>query len=61
MSCYLFVIQMTLINNQNDTDLARKAIPELMKLMNDKDQMVASHAAMMVQHFSKKKLLDKSK
>ena len=36
-----------LINYQDDTDLATRAIPELIKLLNDEDQLVVSQAAMM--------------
>jgi hypothetical protein len=37
-----------LINYQNDADLATRAIPELMKLLNNEDQVVVSQAATMV-------------
>src|SRR5690349_17769823 len=37
-----------LINYQDDADLATRAIPELIKLLNDEDQVVVSQAAMMV-------------
>jgi hypothetical protein len=37
-----------LINCQNDADLATRAIPELMKLLNNEDQVVVSQVAMMV-------------
>merc|ERR1719251_54391 len=43
-----------LINYQDDADLATRAIPELIKLLNDEDQVVVSQAAMMVQQLSKK-------
>ncbi|CAH1404917.1 unnamed protein product [Nezara viridula] len=43
-----------LINYQDDADLATRAIPELVKLMNDEDQVVVSQAAMMVHQLSKK-------
>ncbi|KZS00824.1 putative Transcription coactivator armadillo, partial [Daphnia magna] len=43
-----------LINYQDDADLATRAIPELIKLLNDEDQVVVSHAAMMVHQLSKK-------
>jgi catenin beta 1 len=43
-----------LINYQDDADLATKAIPELIKLLNDEDQVVVSQAAMMVHQLSKK-------
>ena len=39
---------------QDDADLATRAIPELIKLLNDEDQVVVSHAAMMVHQLSKK-------
>ena len=34
--------------------MATRAIPELIKLLNDEDQVVVSHAAMMVHQLSKK-------
>lgn len=43
-----------LINYQDDADLATKAIPELIKLLQDEDQVVISQAAMMVHQLSKK-------
>lgn len=43
-----------LINYQDDADLATRAIPELIKLLNDEDQVVVSQAAMMVHRLSKK-------
>ena len=43
-----------LINYQDDADLATRAIPELIKLLNDDDQVVVSQAAMMVHQLSKK-------
>merc|ERR1719466_225731 len=43
-----------LINYQDDADLAPRAIPELIKLLNDEDQVVVSQAAMMVHQLSKK-------
>lgn len=43
-----------LINYQDDADLATKAIPELVKLLNDEDQVVVNKAAMMVYQLSKK-------
>merc|ERR1719480_257767 len=43
-----------LINYQDDADLATRAIPELIKLLNDEDQGVVSQAAMMVHQLSKK-------
>lgn len=39
---------------QDDADLATRAIPELIKLLNDEDQVVVSQAAMMVHRLSKK-------
>src|SRR5882757_6764081 len=42
------------INYQDDADLATRAIPELIKLLNDEDQVVVSQAAMMVHQLSKK-------
>lgn len=39
---------------KDDADLATRAIPELIKLLNDEDQVVVSHAAMMVHQLSKK-------
>merc|ERR1719394_1274296 len=43
-----------LINYQDDADIATRAIPELIKLLNDEDQVVVSQAAMMVHQLSKK-------
>lgn len=43
-----------LINYQDDADLAKKAVPELVQLLNDEDQVVANHAAQMVHQLSKK-------
>merc|ERR1711992_11930 len=43
-----------LINYQDDADLATRAILELIKLLNDDDQVVVSQAAMMVHQLSKK-------
>lgn len=43
-----------LINYQDDADLATRAIPELIKLLNDEDQVVVGQAAMMVHQLSKK-------
>lgn len=43
-----------LINYQDDADLATRAVPELVKLLNDEDQVVVSQAAMMVHQLSKK-------
>ncbi|KAF7488000.1 Armadillo segment polarity protein [Sarcoptes scabiei] len=43
-----------LINYQDDADLATRAIPELIKLLNDEDQVVVCHAAKMVHELSKK-------
>ncbi|XP_058790145.1 armadillo segment polarity protein-like isoform X2 [Phymastichus coffea] len=43
-----------LINFQDDADLATRAIPELIKLLNDEDQVVVSQAAMVVHQLSKK-------
>ena len=39
---------------QDDADIATRAIPELIKLLNDEDQVVVSQAAMMVHQLSKK-------
>lgn len=41
-------------SSQDDADLATRAIPELIKLLNDEDQVVVSQAAMMVHRLSKK-------
>lgn len=43
-----------LIHYQDDTDLATRAIPELIKLLNDDDQVVVCQAAMIVHQLSKK-------
>lgn len=43
-----------LINYQDDADLATRAIPELVKLLNDEDTVIVSQAAMMVHQLSKK-------
>uniref|UniRef100_A0A6G1S9S3 Armadillo segment polarity protein n=1 Tax=Aceria tosichella TaxID=561515 RepID=A0A6G1S9S3_9ACAR len=43
-----------LINYQDDADLATRALPELIKLLNDEDQVVMSQAAMVVHQLSKK-------
>lgn len=43
-----------LINYQDDADLATRALPELIKLLNDEDQVVVSQAAMVVHQLSKK-------
>ncbi|XP_065213549.1 armadillo segment polarity protein-like isoform X1 [Planococcus citri] len=43
-----------LINYQDDAELATRAIPELVKLLSDEDQVVVSQAAMMVHQLSKK-------
>lgn len=43
-----------LINYQDDADLATKAIPELVKLLNNEDQVVVNKAAMMVHQLSRK-------
>ncbi|XP_058802817.1 armadillo segment polarity protein-like isoform X2 [Phymastichus coffea] len=43
-----------LINFQDDADLATRAIPELIKLLNDEDQVVVSQAVMVVHQLSKK-------
>lgn len=43
-----------LINYQDDADLATKAIPELVKLLNDEDQVVVNKAAMVVHQLSRK-------
>jgi len=41
-----------LIHYQDDADLATRAIPELIKLLNDEDQVVVSHATTMVHQLS---------
>lgn len=43
-----------LINYQDDAELAMKAIPDLIKLLNDEDQVVVGQAAMVVHQLSKK-------
>ncbi|XP_064473027.1 armadillo segment polarity protein-like [Ornithodoros turicata] len=43
-----------LINNQDDADLATRAIPELIPLLSDEDQVVVGQAAVMVHQLSKK-------
>ncbi|CAH0386739.1 unnamed protein product [Bemisia tabaci] len=43
-----------LINYQDDADLATRAIPELIKLLNDEHQVVVSQAAIVVHQLSKK-------
>lgn len=43
-----------LINYQDDADLATRALPELIKLLNDEDQVVVSQASMVVHQLSKK-------
>ena len=43
-----------LINYQDDADSATRTIPELIKLLNDEDQVVVSIAAMLVHQLSKK-------
>ena len=43
-----------LINYQDNAILVTRAIPELIKLLNDEDQVVVSQAAMSVLHLSKK-------
>ena len=45
---------MLTLSSQDDADLATRAIPELIKLLNDEDQVVVSQAAMMVHQLSKK-------
>jgi len=39
---------------QDDADLATCAVPELVKLMNDEDQVVVSKAALVVHQLSRK-------
>jgi len=41
-------------NRQDDADLATRAIPKLIKLLNDEDKVVVTQAAMMVHQLSKK-------
>lgn len=43
-----------LVNYRDDAELAAKALPELMKLLNDEDQIVVNQASMMVLQLSKK-------
>ncbi|KAJ8683437.1 hypothetical protein QAD02_019229 [Eretmocerus hayati] len=43
-----------LINYQDDAELATRAIPELVKLLNDEDQVIVSQAAMVVHQLSRK-------
>ena len=43
-----------LINYQDNAILVTRAIPELIKLLNDEDQVVVSQAAMSVLQLSKK-------
>lgn len=43
-----------LCNYRDDAVLAHKALPELMQLLNDEDQVVVSQASMMVHQLSKK-------
>lgn len=43
-----------LINYQDDADLATSALPELIKLLSDEDQVVVSQAAMVVHQLSRK-------
>ena len=45
---------LNLINYQDNADLATRTIPELIKLLNDEDQVVMSQAAMNVHQLSKK-------
>ncbi|GAB1599101.1 catenin beta-like [Argonauta hians] len=42
-----------LINYQNDADLATFAVPELIKLLNDEDQVVVARAAVIVHHLTR--------
>ena len=39
-----------LINYQDDADLATRAIPELIKLLNDEDQVVVSQVILFIFH-----------
>merc|ERR1711988_80453 len=41
-------------NRQDDADLATRAIPKLIKLLNDEDKVVVTQDAMMVHQLSKK-------
>ncbi|XP_053202620.1 catenin beta-1-like [Panonychus citri] len=43
-----------LINYRDDAELATRALPELMKLLNDEDSVVVVQASMMVHQLSKK-------
>lgn len=43
-----------LINYRDDAELATRALPELMKLLNDEDSVVVTQASMMVHQLSKK-------
>lgn len=43
-----------LINYQDDADLATKALPELIKLLSDEDQLIVSQAAMLVHQLARK-------
>ena len=43
-----------LINYEDDAELATRALPELIKLLNDEDQVVVSQAAMVVHQLSRK-------
>lgn len=43
-----------LINYRDDTEFASKALPELIKLLNEEDHVVVSQASMMVHQLSKK-------
>ncbi|KPM11473.1 Armadillo-like protein [Sarcoptes scabiei] len=47
-------VPVNMIDYQDDVDLATRAIPELIKLLNDEDQVVVCHAAKMVHELSKK-------
>ena len=50
----LKIAVVNLINYQDDADLATRAIPELIKLLNDEDQAIVSQATRMVHELSKK-------
>lgn len=43
-----------LINYQEEADLAREALPELVKLLNNEDQVIVNQAAMIVHQLSTK-------
>lgn len=43
-----------LINYQDDADLASRALPELIRLLNDDDQVVVSQAALVVHQLAKR-------